>query len=42
MLGSFDGVFPSVGIVSQFTAQEVEDAFREMYTKLIMLKAAAL
>ena len=42
VLGTFDGVFPSAAVVSRFTAQEIEDAFREMYTKLILLKAQAL
>lgn len=42
VLGNFDGVFPSAGIVSRFTAQEIEDAFKEMYTKLILSKAALL
>jgi len=42
ILQNFDGVFPSAGVVSKFTAQEIEDAFKEMYTKLIMKKAALL
>ena len=40
--GTFNGVFPSAATINQFTAQEIEDAFREMYTKLIMKKAALL
>lgn len=40
VLGTFDGVFPSNAIVNQFTAEEIEEAFREMYTKLIQLKAS--
>lgn len=42
VLGTFDGVFPSAGVVSRFTAEEIEEAFKEMYTKLIMKKAALL
>lgn len=42
VLGTFDGVFPSAAIVNQFTAQEIEDAFREMYMGLILKKAALL
>ena len=41
-LGTFNGVFPSAAIVNQFTAIEIEDAFREMFTKLILKKAALL
>lgn len=42
VLGTFDGVFPSAAVVSRFTAEEIEEAFKEMYTKLIMKKAALL
>lgn len=42
ILQNFDGVFPSAGVVARFTAQEIEDAFREMYLKLILSKAALL
>lgn len=42
VLQNFDGVFPSANIVNRFTAQEIEDAFREMYMKLILSKAALL
>jgi hypothetical protein len=42
VLDTFDGVFPSVAVVSRFTAEEIEEAFREMYMKLILKKAAEL
>lgn len=42
VLQNFDGVFPSATVIGKFTAQEIEDAFREMYTKLIISKAALL
>lgn len=42
VLGTFNGVFPSAAVVSRFTAEEIEEAFKEMYTKLIMKKAALL
>ena len=41
-LGTFNGTFPSSNIMNQFTAQELEDAFKEMYIKMVMLKAALL
>ena len=42
VLGTFNGTFPSAGVINQFTAQEIEDAFKEMYFKLIMKKAELL
>lgn len=42
VLGIFNGTFPSTTIFNQFTAQELEDAFKEMYIKMVRLKAAQL